>query len=89
MENKKYKIIYADCPWEYVKLNFYQKKGVNNKVYNRMKIEDIKSLKIDFLTFLGKYSFFKSILEPLRISGMDGYYMIGINCIDNLFKFTF
>ena len=44
--NKKYKIIYADPPWEYVKLNFYQKKGVNNKVYDRMKIEDIKALKI-------------------------------------------
>jgi len=46
MENKKYNIIYADPPWEYVKLNFYQKKGVNNKVYDRMKIEDIKQLKI-------------------------------------------
>jgi N6-adenosine-specific RNA methylase IME4 len=44
--NKKYNIIYADPPWEYVKLNFYQKKGVNNKVYDRMKIEDIKQLKI-------------------------------------------
>ena len=43
---RKYKIIYADPPWEYVKLNFYQKKGVNNKVYGRMKIEDIKALKV-------------------------------------------
>jgi N6-adenosine-specific RNA methylase IME4 len=46
MENKEYQIIYADPPWEYVKLNFYQKKGINNKVYDRMKIEDIKALKV-------------------------------------------
>jgi len=46
MENRKYNIIYADPAWEYVKLNFYQKKGVNNKVYDRMKIEDIKALKV-------------------------------------------
>ena len=46
-QDKKYKIIYADPPWEYVKLNFYQKKGVNNKVYERMKIEEIKSIKIE------------------------------------------
>ena len=45
----KYKILYADPPWEYVKLNFYNKKGINNKVYDRMKIEDIKSLKVNFI----------------------------------------
>jgi N6-adenosine-specific RNA methylase IME4 len=43
---KKYKIIYADPPWKYVKLNFYEKKGVNNKVYERMELEDIKALRI-------------------------------------------
>ena len=47
MENKRYKIIYADPPWKYVKLNFYDKKGVNNKVYDRMELEDICKLNVN------------------------------------------
>jgi N6-adenosine-specific RNA methylase IME4 len=48
--NKKYSIIYADPPWEYTKLNFYEKKGVNEKVYNRMNIDDIKALPISSIS---------------------------------------
>ena len=47
MEHQKYKIIYADPPWKYVKLNCYEKKGVNNKVYDRMEIEDICNLDVE------------------------------------------
>lgn len=43
---KKYKIIYADPPWKYGKLNMYDKKGINNKVYNRMEIGDICKLNV-------------------------------------------
>jgi N6-adenosine-specific RNA methylase IME4 len=72
----KYKIIYADPPWEYVKLNFYEKKGVNNKVYNRMKIEDIKSLQIpsdkDSLLFLWVTNpMFKKGLEVMESWGFE------------------
>jgi len=48
--NKKYKIIYADPPWKYVKLNFYEKKGVNNKVYNRMELDDICKLHVNSIS---------------------------------------
>lgn len=47
---KKYKIIYADPPWKYVKLNFYEKKGVNKQVYDRMELEEIKELEVDKMT---------------------------------------
>ena len=48
--NKRYKVIYADPAWEYVKLNFYEKKGVNRKVYNRMNIDDIKELNVNSIS---------------------------------------
>ena len=46
MVESKYKIIYADCPWKYEKLNMYEYKGVNKEVYPRMEIEEIKSLPV-------------------------------------------
>ena len=46
LPNKKYQIVYADPPWKYEKLNFYEKKGVNKEVYPRMELEDIIKLPI-------------------------------------------
>ena len=45
--DKKYQVIYADPPWKYLKLNCYEKKGVNTEVYNRMEIDEICFLKVN------------------------------------------
>jgi len=47
---KKYKVILADPPWKYVKLNFYEKKGVNEKVYDRMELKDICKLDVNSIS---------------------------------------
>ncbi len=48
--NKAYKVIYADPPWKYEKLNFFEKKGVNKEVYPRMELEEILKLPVNSIS---------------------------------------
>jgi len=44
---KKYQIIYADPPWKYkIDANCFEKRGVNRDIYERLDVEQLKTLPI-------------------------------------------